>query len=262
VIPERYFPFFSPEFTLTVGARPLAPGDHLIEIDPAEYAKEIHEKLACLAADPAYYCQALPGTEAAQREAVGLLKQDTAGRLTYPRIPETLDAFGRHVPEDLLLLDPQFRLAAGQLCFANAWCLEEKIGLGLNAVHAPVPHYATKLAQPVEKLLERLKPERPVWRVNWALRPTPRLDLTSRHRLWLETQKTGRHLEDCWLRVERQTLSRLPRTGYTLFTIHTYQQHFTALSPHQQSLTRAVLASTPPETLHYKGLAFLRTGTA
>lgn len=257
MIPERYFPFTSPEFSLSVGARPLGEGDHLIEAD-ADYQREVNAKLACLAADPAYYFQELPGTRPAQQEAVALLERDVAGRPLRPRrfaALAPLDAFGRAVAEDLLLLDGQLRLVAGQLCFANAWCLDEKIGLALTDVHAPVPGYAAQLAAPAEKLLQRLK--RPVWRVNWALRPTPRLDLTSRHSAWVERMKQGRTLEDCWLRVERQTLSKLPESGHILFTIHTYQQRFVDLTPAQQTLTRAVLSSTPLETLRYKGIAFL-----
>jgi hypothetical protein len=258
VIPPRYFPFTSPEFALTVGARPLGADDRLIEKD-ADYHREVDEKLACLAADPAYYFQELPGTRPAQEEAVSLLARDAAGRL--PRLPRyglaPLDVFGRCVQEDLLLLDPALRLVAGQLCFANAWCLDEKMGLPVTAIHSPVPGYAAELAVPVERLLERLKPGRPVWRVNWALRPTDRLDLTSRHMAWLERMKRGRRLEDCWLRVERQTLSMLPETGFVLFTIHTYQERFVRLTPEQQALTAAVVRSTPIETLRYKGIAFL-----
>lgn len=259
MIPPRYFPFVSPEFTLTVGARPLAPDDHLIETDEG-YQREVDEKLFCLAADPAYYYQALPGTQAAQDEAVALLERDVAHRPIRPRRfgLSSLDAFGRCVQEDLLLLDTDLRLVAGQLCFANAWCLDEKLGLPLTAVHAPVPGYASQLALPVEKLLERLKPERPVWRLNWALRPTPQLDLTSRHGPWVERMKLGRTLADCWLRVERQTLSKLAGTGFVLFTIHTYQERFLALTAAQQALVTAVVERTPLETLRYKGLAFLR----
>ena len=275
MIPPRYFPFASPEFSLTVGARPLAPGDHLIETD-VDYESEVDQKLHCLAADPVYYFQQLPGTRDAQQEAVELLERDVAGRPLRPRwYPPTfapgvregtrpqapLDAFGRAVQEDLLLLDPQLRLVAGQLCFANAWCLDEKLGLPLTAVHGPVPGYAEKLAAPVEKLLERLRPDRPVWRVNWALRPTPQLDLTSRHSLWVERLKAGCRLDDCWLRVERQTLSRLPATGCILFTIHTYQDPVTALTAAQRALVAAVVRATPAATLRYKGIAFLENAT-
>ena len=260
MIPPRYFPFSTPDFQLTVGARPFAPEDRRIEID-AEYARELDQKAHCLAADPPYYFQELPGPRDAQQEAVELLDRDTAGRLPrQPRFADgraPLDAFGRCVQEDLLLLDDSLRLIAGQLCFANAWCLDEKLGLPLTAVHAPVPGYAEQLASPVEKLLSRLKPERPVWRLNWALRPTPRLDLTSRHSPWVERLKAGCGLDDCWLRIERQTVSRLARSGAVLFTIHTYQERVAALTPEHQELVAAVVRSTPVAMRAYKGIAFL-----
>ena len=262
MIPPRYFPFANAEFSLSVGARPFAPEDRRIEVS-ASYDGEVDEKAHCLAADPHYYFQELPGTREAQREAVTLLEWDTRGRL--PRTPRRqglapLDAFGRYVQEDLLLLDGDLRLVAGQLCFANAWCLDEKLGLPLTAVHAPVPGYAEQLASPVEKLLARLKPERPVWRVNWGLRPTPQLDQTSRHAMWVERVKAGCRLDDCWLRVERQTLSKLERTGHVLFTIHTYQEQVGNLAPSQREVVAAVVRATPMETRRYKGIAFLAGG--
>lgn len=255
MIPPRYFPFTTPEFSLTVGVRPFAPDDRRIEIND-EYQREVDQKARLLAADPHYYFQELPATRDAQHEAVALLEQET-GLAPRPSSLAPLDAFGRCVQEDLLLLDPQLRLVAGQLCFANAWCLDEKLGLPLTAVHAPVPGYAEQLAAPVEKLLTRLKPGRPVWRVNWGLRPTPQLDQTSRHALWVERLKEGCTLDDCWLRVERQTLSLLERSGHILFTIHTYQERVGALAPDQRELVAAVVRATPSDTLRYKGLTFL-----
>jgi hypothetical protein len=257
VIPPRYFPFATPEFALSVGARPFSPDDRRIEITP-DYESELDQKARLLAADPRYYFQELPGTRDAQREAVTLLEQDRPPRSPRPSTLAPLDAFGRCVQEDLLLLDSQLRLVAGQLCFANAWCLDEKLGLPLTAVHAPVPGYAEQLATPVERLLTRLKPERPVWRVNWGLRPTPQLDQTSRHSLWVERLKQGCTLDNCWLRIERQTLSLLERTGHILFTIHTYQERVSELPPTQRELVAAVVRATPPDTLRYKGLAFLK----
>lgn len=260
MIPERYFPFdrARPEFALTVGARPLAPGEHRIEFD-ADWFTETQQKRACLAADPAYYFQALPGSEAAQEEAVELLLADTAGRRPVePRLDAPrLNAFGRVVQEDLLVLDGDLRLVAGQLCFANAWCLDSKLGQPIEAVHAPVPGYAEVLANPVRRLLDRLKPERPVGRLNWGVKPVDRLDLTSRHDAWVDAQKPGCPLEKCWLRVERQTLSKLPLTGHILFTIHTYQEAVERLPAGDREVLRRVIASTPVETMRYKGLGFL-----
>jgi hypothetical protein len=154
----------------------------------------------------------------------------------------------------LLLLDGDLRLVAGQLCFANAWSLGEKMGRLIEGVHAPVPGYDSVLASPVRKLLERLKPERPVWRVNWGVKPTSRLDLTSRHDAWVNSLKPGCPLENCWLRVERQSLSRLPKTEHVLFTIHTYQAPVRGADADVVAL---VIASTPAETRRYKGIDFL-----
>jgi len=81
-------------------------------------------------------------------------------------------------------------------------------------------------------------------------------------RFSFEEQQTYRYFtmenigEQCLLRIERQTLSRLPRTGAILFTIHTYQ---TTLDEVLQNVEQArcmlsVLRTTPQELLVYKNI--------
>jgi len=109
-------------------------------------------------------------------------------------------------------------------------------------------------------LLERLKAGRPVWRVNWALRSLARLNLiphffheVERSYQQLTEENIGTH---CFLRIERQALSYLPRTHGILFTIHTYQdsiEHVIQSSADAHCLAN-VLRTTPQEMLAYKGI--------
>jgi hypothetical protein len=249
MIPLQYFPFFSPRFELRLGVTPLAAGQAILERDEAT-AAELREKEKLLAEWPEYYQQALPGSEAAQREVAALLG--------FPH--QTLAGIGAQAAEDLLILRAtgEQELIAGHLCFANGWCLDEKIGRPLLNIHAPVPGYAEKLGSPTRNLLERLKPGRPVGRLNWSMKPTNRLDLSSRWNDWLRfvaSEVTAANAgERCYLRVERQTLAALPESGCVLFTIHTYQQAIGTLPIEQRELLRGVLETIPPEMADYKGI--------
>jgi hypothetical protein len=75
----------------------------------------------------------------------------------------TLAEVGAQVAEDLLILraSGDQELIAGHLCFANGWCLNERLGRPLLAVHDPVPGYAETLGEPTRNLLARLKPVAP-----------------------------------------------------------------------------------------------------
>jgi hypothetical protein len=180
---------------------------------------------------------------------------------TLPLAP--LDWLGRQVQEDLLLMDGTregLPLVAGQLCFPAMWSIEEKLGRSLLDVHAPVPGFAEKVGRSTLKLMEGLKPGRSVTRVNWAITVTDRLDLEP----W--TLPEWRHLfqgltasnagERCFLRLERQTLTLLPRTRGVLFTIHTYRAPVASEveEPARRRRLANVLRTVPPEMRDYKRL--------
>ncbi len=60
-----------------------------------------------------------------------------------------------------------------------------------------------------------------------------------------------------FLRVERQTINRLPDVDAALFTIRTY---FMGIKGLRLGKLRLTLTSMPAETLHYKGIAMDRDG--
>ena len=250
MVPILYFPFLVPQYSLKMGLAPLGLGESVIERD-GETDAELALKAELCREMPGYYDQAMPGSEQAQREVGQVL--GLAG--------ETLAEMGRTVAEDLLILraDGGQELIAGHLYFANGWCLDEKLGKPLLDVHAPVPGYAEKLGQPTRSLLERLKPGRPVGRLNWSVKPTNRLDLSSRWSGWLRercAEVTAENAgERCYLRVERQTLTALPEAGCVLFALHTYQQALGTLSVEQRALVQGVLETAPAEMLDYKGIS-------
>ena len=133
------------------------------------------------------------------------------------------------VQEDLCVLrhrDGHWRLDAGIVCFPSMWRLSDKIGLPLAAVHAPVPAYAEELAARVDRFLDRLRVDRPVWRRNWFIHHSPELHQPSPPPAPDHVQVPG----GLWLRSERQTLRHLRRTDAILFTIRTQQVPFAAVA--------------------------------
>ena len=82
-------------------------------------------------------------------------------------------------------------LDAASLCFPSYWRLADKLGRPMADVHGPVAHYADELAAKVDTFLQRLRPERPVWRRNWSIHddpsyflpdPTPALEVDAARR--------------------------------------------------------------------------------
>jgi hypothetical protein len=174
-----------------------------------------------------------------------------------------LDWTGRQVQEDLLLLDAStagYPLMAGQLCFANRWSLEEKMGSSFLDIHGPVPGFGEQIGRLSQLLMERLKPSRPVWRYNWSLTVSGELDLSTRVYDAVQARMAGVTAancgETCFFRTERQTLARLPQTGAVLFTVHTYRTLLGNLARDAAWAQRflEVLDQASPALLAYKGV--------
>jgi dimethylamine monooxygenase subunit A len=267
----------------------------LIEIDEQHYQSELMLKNELLLNEYHDYFQVLPETESMQWDVVELVLQNMA--LHYPQyftlirdgdvwiwrnqllheetrfvfgnsesLPQSpLDWVGRQVQEDLLVLqsteEGSMVLVAGQLCFPNAWCLDDKMGQTFLDIHQSVPLFAEYLGRSSTLLLERLKIGRSVWRLNWSMKATDRLNHTPHFHY--EEQQLSREIthenigDRCFLRVERQALTRLPKTNAVLFTIHTYQS---SLAQVVNSVERArrlfnIVKTMPEEVLIYKAMS-------
>jgi hypothetical protein len=161
-----------------------------------------------------------------------------------------LDLAGRLVQEDLCLMaldeaSGVYHLIGASLCFPTRWRLAEKLGRPLNAIHAPIPGYEEQLASTMDRYFERLKVNKPVWRLNWSLLddPTlfqPRGHGRQGHNPDITPENAGGKL---WLRMERQTLRRLPRTQHILFTIRVH------IHPLQELATQSERAAALAEAL-------------
>lgn len=172
-----------------------------------------------------------------------------------------LELAGRLVQEDFCILqinDGVPVLTAGVLCFPSGWRLLEKLGLPLARVHAPVPIYPDRLARPVDRLIATLKSGRLVERVNWTVLDSPILFRPGGHfrRDRNDNVTAGNAGATLFLRVERQTLRQLPRTGAVVFGIHTYVYPLAqiAADPAVAARLASAVRGLPAELSAYKSL--------
>ena len=280
-----YFPFEDGQWRLSMGLQPLKEQDW-IEIDD-HFIQELRLKQQLLNQQYGDVFASLPDSLAGQEEVLALLLDYLPKRFPeiYEATEETiknlatgevwlisdfanhpLELAGRLVQEDLLLLLPDetknYRLVAGLLCFPARWKLQEKLGHSLATIHDPVPGYQQQLKKPVNHFFERLKENHPVWRLNWGLVDTPELFLppeksTNQLNIPVTVDNVGELL---WLRVERQTLRRLPQTYGVLFTIKTYIYPLNILEDKPEISKGLVLTlqQMPETTQLYKNIAPVR----
>ena len=174
---------------------------------------------------------------------------------------DPLDLAGRLVQEDLCLIQnggdgPVF--TAASLCFPSRWRLIDKIGKPLSAVHGPVPFYADRLARPVDRFMRHLKPGHIAARLNWSLLDDPALFQPGGK--WRTDGGSGVTVENAgccvFLRVERQTLRRLPESGAVLFAIrvHVYPLEQVIDGPARAAVLAAAVRALPAEVQQYKSL--------
>lgn len=202
-----------------LGLRPIAAADWLI--DSPERESRLAEKARLMAQCPALVFQALPGTEAAQAEALETLRAHL--RLPSPAVESSapLDAAAHLVEEDLCLLQPiagEYRLTAASVASPSYWRLADKIGKELLAIHDPVPALRARIGTRMRQFFHSLPPGRIFMRGNWFIHASKALFRLPED---LRPPRAGEPfaLERLYLRCERQTLRRLPKSGAVLFTI-------------------------------------------
>lgn len=276
-------PYASGKAPFSIG---LAPVDLDLWIEADELlAEQLALKDAIFAEEGAAAFAALAGSEAAQAEVLELLGAHLLVR--YPQIyrregaalrivpcdrlvalegPAALLTASRLVQEDLLLMrrdDRGWRLVAGSLCFPSTWLLQEKLGRDMDAIHAPAPGFVGKMAGMVARIFDSLKPGQLVERFNWSIYGDGRLRHAQAKHDLLQRFPSGQSAAGLHIRVERQTLRRLPGSGDILFTVRVHLDPASAFARNARGreLARALrgqLAALDHDQLAYKGLVEVR----
>lgn len=255
---ERLEPLFR------IGLQPLNLDEWFEVDDLIEHYRAEKDRLNAAQGEAVYREE--PASASAQAEVRALIEANLAANhpdLSLPQDSGGSDLFeaARMVQEDLLLLtrdDSGWRLVAAALHFPSSWKLSEKFGLPLDQIHGNVPAFGpgSRNAMLMGRIFDGLKVEKPVQRMNWSLYPNATLyhPYSTRDR----AANPDRHTIDAqsFIRVERQTLRKLPQTGAILFTVRIYLDPLTQLARHPGAIERLrayLLALTPAER-DYKGL--------
>ena len=283
-------PYHGTSTPFTIGLQPLDLADW-IEVDRL-YPDYLAEKDRLIAERPGDVFVAEPGTEDAQREVLDLVADHivTHIKTLFPSQREydvavdrlsrcrphlsdepRLRMAARLVQEDLILMrkgEDGWVLAAGSLCFPSSWSLIEKFGRPMHVIHEPVPGFGegTRNAGLIERMFDRLQGQA-VQRTNWSIQagdalyhPLSGIQRCERAERRPSKFPDGEIEAHAFIRVERQTLRKLPRSGDILFTIRIHLDPMALLirQPERRALAASLadqLDALDQAQLDYKGLA-------
>ncbi|MXN65312.1 DUF3445 domain-containing protein [Stappia sp. GBMRC 2046] len=286
--PFAHTPYDGSKRPFTVG---LAPLDLAEWIEPdGNLVPHLDEKERLFREAEAPVFLAEPDTVAAQAEVLALLLEYLPSR--FPHLYEIRDGGIRIIPagktystqdfdeaplllaarlvqEDLVIMrkgEGGYRLAAASLSFPSSWSLAEKFGKPMPEIHENVPGFNDgRMGMIVARLFDNLTADQPSWRLNWSLYSDAELHHPHSKRMDPRIEEgAGIALH---IRVERQTLRRLPLSGDILFTIKVHHDPVAAFAKHPDGarLARALrdqVLALDPDQLAYKGLTESRDAIA
>lgn len=242
VLPDP--PWLNPARWRLPGVMPLPLDEWLIRDDAFAGQMALRDHLITTKRDSVHAL--LPGAEPAAAECYDMVldalgtdpeysfEDDTIVRPDGVRIllkpDEPLLTLGRLIQADLCLMEPGqdgHILKGAILCFPAYWTLSDKIGHPLIPIHRPVQEYDHDVARRVQRLFDALRPDRLLWRTNANLHAagdlfTPKREADPERRVDATAAQ--------FVRSERQILRKLPKTGATVFSIHTYMVRIENLS--------------------------------
>jgi dimethylamine monooxygenase subunit A len=279
-----------------MGLRVLKPGEPLCEVERSRFAVETSLKERLLAEAHSYYFHGGAATLGAQWDVLELVAVNlaqsypehfqleresdvwrwhnalTGATATFrfgnaATLPcEPLEWMGRQVQEDLVLLsaDASATFVGGLLCFANGWAIRDRLGKSFLEVHQHTPRATMPSVEAGARFLQTLKPGRTFWRMSWNFKLSAEMDLTTRHQPAYQADFTRRAPKltahdvghAVFIRIERQTLTRLPRSQGVLFGIHTYISSVAeeAADPARARSILNVLRGAPRDVKDYKAI--------
>ncbi|TWU72833.1 hypothetical protein ED733_002004 [Metarhizium rileyi] len=275
--PRPYRPLRWP-YNQTMAIQRMEP-DYWLELE-STYEQQIILRKNIVEKHGTDVMQALPGSHLACKELMEMVVQFLCAR--YPQhfklvkgtlvntirgtrhvVSETqpLQMLLDNVPEDfaVMLRDPRtgrYVLRAGVICASTGWNLAGKMGKGLVGIHEPVPDYRSRMQLSMDRFFTRLPAGKPVQRGAWGFEVgkhlyTPPGDENLEA---LRTQDSSLRPDDIYLRVDWQTLRRLPLSGAVVFNFKAFFTPVTHLrrEPYIPSLCLKVLTESKAHLRAYK----------
>ncbi|MDO5371058.1 DUF3445 domain-containing protein [Paracoccus sp. (in: a-proteobacteria)] len=267
--------------------------EHAFDVDE-HYISEMRDRAQVLADDP-LRCQSLPHMTLAGWDLLELIMESKAR--DYPDLFELhkdgdrwrwinrplgiddsftfldettlpcgpMEYITRQTQGDFTLQDQRDEnlwIEAGMVTTQADWSLDFDIGMSFHEWHAPVPLAGGMgIFDRALKFLLKLQHGAPVRRFNWTMTVDPLLDTSPENypkwgpgKATLTMDDVGRRQH---LRVELQTLYRLPRSNAIAFGIRCYLISFQDLVtvPKWGRRLHRVLKGLPDELAEYKGFA-------
>ena len=161
------------------------------------------------------------------------------------------------VQEDLILMMPKenkFYLEAAVLTSPSHWSLVEKFSKNLIDLHEGVPGYEEKIGSRVDEIFNKLPSDRILERLNWSIYDSPELFQPVGSKP--EVTMKRKDIRDLHLRVERQTIRKLPDQGSIVFTVRVHVDPLLSISKEQDLLDdlNLAIANLPQEMKEYKAM--------
>lgn len=259
-------PYAEGRADFTIGLRPIAASAWLEGGEAPATTRA--RKTALTAAAPERVWAETPGSRAAQAEAAALVAAalslaapDGDAALRGPAFRPPLLEAALSVPDDLCLMerrDGGWTLTALSLSAGTFFTAGEVVGRSLGELHGPVPGFGERLLPRVERIFDALRPELILERRNWTVVNSDALHLPDAQAVRaglgaIAPEDAGARL---FVRVERQTLRRLPQTGGALFTIRVWRESLGELAADPERLAAFARAwrEAAPDFRAYKRL--------
>jgi dimethylamine monooxygenase subunit A len=213
-------PFHNGPPVFDVGLRPITLDKWLIPDDQAIW---LPEKRALIDTKPKDVFAADNASHPAQIEVATLIGA-LFERTCNPQPEPPLLAASRLVSDDLVIMEPAagaWTTTACCLCSPTFFDAHYALGKSLEMLHGPVPDGDFGLAARIGRVFSALAPdvilERHNWTVQWSdARYTPN---GTPLRAAAQAADVCEARDALTLRVERQTIRKLPMSGAVLFTI-------------------------------------------
>ena len=143
------------------------------------------------------------------------------------------------------------RITAASNAYSSSGRLVASVGHDVEWAHMPVPRLTEKLGGKINRVLGSVHAATPCERFNWQLTPMATVffphddphaaNAAAMHEVVEDLRRNpARAGELLWIRVERQTLSRLPDSSAVAFSLHTYSDPLSSVQSDIDSV-RAIL---------------------
>jgi len=194
------------------------------------------------------------GSRPGQAEVLALVRAAGIAAPDDGRAP--LLTAARAVADDLCLMEKRgadWRLTAISLSAGSFFTAEDALGKSIGELHAPVPGFADRFQRRVERIFDGLRPGLILQRRNWSVLNTDALHTPdpAPYRALIGDISLQEAGEKVFVRMERQTLRRLPVTGGVLFTIRVWRHPLAALDA-DPARRRAFAAAWRGATADYR----------